>query len=114
MPRWAALHPRREFIRSRVRVLSPRRNGPEECAPAARRALWQGRDVARGFRKWHVSRRACDARGLRGETLSAPNKKSICALIVDDEELARHVLRELIAAHSEIEVAAECANGFEA
>jgi two-component system LytT family response regulator len=36
------------------------------------------------------------------------------AVIVDDEELARKVLREYLAAHSSIEVVAECANGFEA
>lgn len=36
------------------------------------------------------------------------------AVIVDDEELARQLLREMLAAHPEIEVAAECANGFEA
>jgi two-component system LytT family response regulator len=36
------------------------------------------------------------------------------AVIVDDEELARGFLRELLQAHPEIEVAAECANGFEA
>ncbi len=34
--------------------------------------------------------------------------------IVDDEEPARTVLREYLAAYPEIEVAAECANGFEA
>jgi two-component system, LytTR family, response regulator len=38
----------------------------------------------------------------------------IRTVIVDDEELARQVLRELIAAHPEIEIIAECANGFEA
>jgi two-component system, LytTR family, response regulator len=38
----------------------------------------------------------------------------IRAVIVDDEELARQVLREFIAAHPDIEVIAECANGFEA
>ena len=38
----------------------------------------------------------------------------IRAVIVDDEELARQVLREFISAHSEIELIAECANGFEA
>lgn len=36
------------------------------------------------------------------------------AVIVDDEELARAYLRELLSAHPEIEIAAECANGFEA
>jgi two-component system LytT family response regulator len=34
--------------------------------------------------------------------------------IVDDEELARGLLREMLGAHPEIEIAAECANGFEA
>jgi two-component system LytT family response regulator len=38
----------------------------------------------------------------------------IRAVIVDDEELARALLRELLAAHPDIEVIAECANGFEA
>jgi two-component system, LytTR family, response regulator len=36
------------------------------------------------------------------------------AVIVDDEELARAYLREMLAGHEEIEIAAECANGFEA
>jgi two-component system LytT family response regulator len=43
----------------------------------------------------------------------ATNKK-FRAVIVDDEELARQVLREFLTAHPEIEIAAECANGFEA
>src|SRR3954463_1308304 len=40
--------------------------------------------------------------------------KKIRAIIVDDEELARHVLRELISGHPELEIVSECANGFEA
>jgi two-component system, LytTR family, response regulator len=36
------------------------------------------------------------------------------AVIVDDEELARVFLRELLRPHSDIAIAAECANGFEA
>jgi two-component system, LytTR family, response regulator len=36
------------------------------------------------------------------------------AMIVDDEELARTLVREMLAAHTDIEVIAECANGFEA
>jgi len=46
--------------------------------------------------------------------VSASTKKRWRALIVDDEELARHIIRELLLPHTEIEVAAECANGFEA
>ena len=34
--------------------------------------------------------------------------------IVDDEELARRLLREYLGAHADIEIVAECANGFEA
>ena len=40
--------------------------------------------------------------------------RALRAAIVDDEELARAYLRELLRAHPEIEIAAECANGFEA
>jgi two-component system LytT family response regulator len=36
------------------------------------------------------------------------------ALIVDDEELARKLLREMLSSHPEIEIAAECGNGMEA
>jgi two-component system LytT family response regulator len=35
-------------------------------------------------------------------------------ILVDDEPLARAVLREYLAAHPDIEIAGECANGFEA
>jgi len=43
----------------------------------------------------------------------APDKKWK-ALIVDDDELARRVIREYLQSHPEIEVAAECVNGMEA
>jgi two-component system, LytTR family, response regulator len=46
--------------------------------------------------------------------MSAEAQKKIRAIIVDDEELARQMLRELLRAHADIEIAAECANGFEA
>ena len=36
------------------------------------------------------------------------------ALIVDDEDLARKLLREMLASHPEIEVAGECGNGMDA
>jgi two-component system LytT family response regulator len=36
------------------------------------------------------------------------------AVIVDDEELARSVLREYLADHPDVEVVAECGNGFDA
>ncbi|MFZ0582316.1 MAG: response regulator, partial [Candidatus Acidiferrales bacterium] len=40
--------------------------------------------------------------------------KKIRAVVVDDEQLARQVLREFMGSHPEIELIAECANGFEA
>lgn len=40
--------------------------------------------------------------------------KKIRAMIVDDEELARQIVHEMLKAHAEIEVVAECANGFDA
>ena len=46
--------------------------------------------------------------------MTSENTTKIGALIVDDEELARQVLRELVQTHPEIEILAECANGFEA
>jgi two-component system, LytTR family, response regulator len=41
-------------------------------------------------------------------------RTKVRAIIVDDEELARGYLRELLGAHPEIEIAGECGNGFEA
>ena len=43
-----------------------------------------------------------------------PAKKQFGVLIVDDEDLARLVIRELLSAHPELEILGECANGFEA
>lgn len=39
---------------------------------------------------------------------------ALTAMIVDDEDLARAYLRELISTHSDIQVIAECSNGFDA
>ena len=46
--------------------------------------------------------------------MTSEASKKIRTLIVDDEDLARQVLREFLSAHPEIEIVAECANGFEA
>jgi len=39
---------------------------------------------------------------------------TIRAIIVDDEDLARQVIREMLKTHPEIEIVGECANGFDA
>ena len=41
-------------------------------------------------------------------------KDNISAVVVDDEELARSVVREYLALHTDIKLLAECENGFEA
>jgi two-component system LytT family response regulator len=46
--------------------------------------------------------------------VSEQTVRKIRTIIVDDEELARQVMRELLGAHQEIEVIAECRNGLEA
>jgi two-component system LytT family response regulator len=46
--------------------------------------------------------------------MSPSQNKRWKALIVDDEELARHVIREFLQSHAEIEIVSECANGMEA
>ena len=46
--------------------------------------------------------------------MSKAEKDKLRTIVVDDEELARKVMRELLSAHPEIEVIAECKNGLEA
>jgi two-component system LytT family response regulator len=46
--------------------------------------------------------------------MNSRKDRKIRAVIVDDEELARQVIRELLALHPEIAIVGECANGFEA
>ncbi|HKY22916.1 MAG TPA: response regulator [Vicinamibacterales bacterium] len=46
--------------------------------------------------------------------MSEPQPHTIRVVVVDDEELARQILREWLAEHADVEIVAECANGFEA
>ena len=46
--------------------------------------------------------------------MTPDSKTKIDVLLVDDEELARQVLREFLQSHGEIQICGECANGFEA
>ncbi len=56
-----------------------------------------------------------DLRGLeRSPSGEKTRSGAIRAVIVDDEELARHLLREYLTQAGGVEVIAECANGFEA
>src|SRR5438105_1936772 len=51
---------------------------------------------------------------VRRTEVSKAETIKLRTIIVDDEELARQVLRELLHAHQEIEIVAECRNGLEA
>jgi two-component system, LytTR family, response regulator len=55
-----------------------------------------------------------DASGSRTTVAAVAAHRSLTAMIVDDEELARALLREYIGSSPDIEILAECANGFEA
>jgi two-component system, LytTR family, response regulator len=46
--------------------------------------------------------------------MTSEPKTKIRTVLVDDEQLARQVLREFISRHADLEIAAECSNGFEA
>ena len=46
--------------------------------------------------------------------MTPAEQRRLTAVIVDDEELARAVVREMLKGHDEIEILGECANGFEA
>jgi two-component system, LytTR family, response regulator len=41
-------------------------------------------------------------------------QRKIRTVVVDDEDLARQIVREMLKPHSEIDIVGECANGFEA
>jgi two-component system, LytTR family, response regulator len=48
------------------------------------------------------------------ENENAHAGKKFRAVLVEDEDLARQILKEMLKAHPEVEIAGECANGFEA
>src|SRR6185503_5013144 len=48
----------------------------------------------------------------RGSTMSSSPR--LRALVVDDEDLARHLIREYLQGHADVEVVGECENGLDA
>src|SRR5580704_15812893 len=105
----------REYVRSRGDADSSQRDGSCERATAARCALSEAGEHASEYDGGSVSGELVAAGRAAGDCIvSVGTDNKIGALIVDDEELARQVLRELLQSHPEVEVLAECANGFEA
>jgi len=84
---------------------------PEEFERIVRKCLEKDRE-----RRYQSAKELLiDLRGLeRGPAGEKTRSGTIRAVIVDDEELARHLLREYLHQAGGVEVIAECANGFEA
>src|SRR5260370_14549474 len=90
------------------------RSRAEKRETAGGGALRKRRNPSRKHRRRTFSSQFESCGGKRAKSGSPAQNKRWNALIVDDEELARHVIREYLQSHAEIEVAAECANGIEA
>src|SRR5581483_9132942 len=88
---------------------------PEELDRTVRKCLEKDRD-----RRYQSARDLLvDLRNLERDQTTAANSavmapRKLTAIMVDDEELARALLREYIQASPDVEILAECANGFEA
>ncbi len=88
---------------------------PEELNRVVRKCLEKDRQ-----RRYQSARELLvDLRNLERDSGSdlpavAPERRRISAVIVDDEELARSLLHEYLQSTPDIEIVAECANGFEA
>lgn len=84
---------------------------PQELDRIVRKCLQRDAD-----KRYHSARDiAVDLQGVVEPARQRPaERKHLRAMIVDDEELARQLLREYIQSVPEIEVIAECGNGFAA
>src|SRR5258708_4753643 len=84
---------------------------PDELDRIVRKCLQRDPD-----KRYQAAREVgLDLRGMERSSQSGqPPRTRISAAIVDDEELARHLLREYVEALPDIDVVAECSNGFEA
>ncbi|MEO8026562.1 MAG: protein kinase [Bryobacteraceae bacterium] len=87
---------------------------PEALERVIRKCLEKDREI-----RYQSAREiVIDLRGLSRETPSpsgqTPAAQGVRAVVVDDEDLARGLLREFLRSAPDVEVVGECANGFEA
>jgi two-component system LytT family response regulator len=87
---------------------------PESLDRVVRKCLEKDRE-----RRYQSARELLvDLKNLERDSAGTPAavvaQRRLTALIVDDEELARALLHEYIGASPDIEIVAECSNGFEA
>jgi two-component system LytT family response regulator len=87
---------------------------PEELERIVRKCLEKDRE-----RRYQSARDVMvDLKGLEREREEAPaahrTSSKLRAVIVDDEDLARQILREYLCGELDIEIVGECANGFAA
>jgi serine/threonine protein kinase len=84
---------------------------PEELDRIVRKCLQRDPD-----KRYQSAREVgLDLRGMeRCSAASQPRRTRMGAVIVDDEELARHLLREYLQELPDVDIVAECSNGFEA
>ncbi|HVP45230.1 MAG TPA: protein kinase [Bryobacteraceae bacterium] len=87
---------------------------PEDLERIVRKCLEKDRE-----RRYQSARDLMvDLKGIVREREAAPANRQagskIRAVIVDDEELARQILREYLRSEEDIEIVAECGNGFAA
>jgi two-component system LytT family response regulator len=88
---------------------------PEGLERVVRKCLEKDRE-----RRYQTARElVVDLKNLERDSGSSPSpagteRNTLRAVIVDDEELARALLREFVESSAGVEILAECANGFEA
>ena len=97
-------------VRARIEALFGHRARVDVEAPAGE--LSRPPSPARGTGR--LSRRPGVAKMTGTAEPGSERMRPMRALIVDDEDLARAVLRELLAAHPEVEIVGEAGNGFAA
>src|SRR5262249_350278 len=103
-------------LRSKTRATGTRRRPPGAAWGSRTSASGSGPHSAPEPESMHAPMRAPFASKwpCPASPMTDPVHPRLRVAIVDDEPLARAVLREFLSAAADVEIVAECANGFEA